>query len=166
MFSALLLGAVLSGQPADVSVVDHLGKFCVETEMRKEAFEQVAENQKLERLLRVVRSTDDIDPNEWESMFGNRQARNLQVMMTGTSADSAVATYCAVMVPTPEDDWRASLQRLADSMNLREAEQVASDDVREAGRWAPDNGSGSSLVYKLYSSALVVSLERPDPPQP
>ncbi len=146
----------MAGQSAGPGVVDRLQQFCLATEMRRDAYERVVQEQGMERLIRVVRSGDDIDHSEWDSMF---RGGELSVGMTGRTGED-VATYCGVMLPVPAEDWRGDGARLAEAMGLVPADMDAKDDVLELLMWSDPEGQQPSLVYKLYRSALVVSLER------
>ncbi|MFN4288574.1 MAG: hypothetical protein ACK4E3_08775 [Brevundimonas sp.] len=156
MFLALVMTAAMAGQSTGPGVVDRLQQFCLATEMREAAFVRVAQEQGMERLIRVVRSVDDIDHSEWDSMF---RGGGLSVGMTGRAGED-VATYCAVMLPVPAEDWRGDGARLAEAMGLVPADAETPDDVLEMHMWSDPEGEQPSLVYMLYRSSLVVSLER------
>lgn len=160
MTSAFVLGALLATQPASPTIVDRIEQFCVATEMQRDAFDRIASEQGLERMVRVVRSMDDVDQSKWETMFGDRTA---QFQLSGTVAGGTEGDYCAVMVATPSDDWRAAVESLAMSLNMQPVDvgQSSANQVRESRTWTTIGAPSMSLVYKLYGSSLVVSLERP-----
>jgi len=154
--------ATFVGPSVAVAQVDVLHDVCMETEMRREAYDQLAADRGWERLLRIVRSNEPQDTRVWESMYGERSG-GLQFWLSGetTGSDPSHATSCGLASTRPVDTWRADLQAYALQLGMMPAPATAKQNSLEAGAWSTEGPDPLSLSYDLYRSGLTLRFTRP-----
>lgn len=144
------------------SQFDDLREACLRTEMRREAFERLADERDWEQLLRVVRAGDPLDTTVWESMYRAQPGRR-QFWMSGENAgaDPAHATSCGVAATDPDADWRSRAGALALELGMTPSPTAPRPNSVEARAWSTVEPTALSLSYDLYPSGLTVRLTRP-----
>lgn len=164
MSLALALAIVLGGSglplPAvqDESLSGLVRQACVDTGMRRDAFEALGQAR------RWTSSTPrhvSGETAQWSSAFRSGRA---VIFMSGTTgegvSDPSLAASCTVSVTRPDRDWQADIVALASELELQ-AEPDPEIPGTEMQTWAKPMGHRLTSVYQSANRTASVTLSRP-----
>ena len=164
MISALILGIALGGAGAvspaqsEGSVADLVRTACVDTGMRREAFEAMAQSRHWQR---IEAASEDAGEAGWTLHYrAGRMSVMLSMMPVDGPADPALASMCAVMAPRPAADWRSGVETLASELRLAKDPEILGAPGTDQLSWSKFGEFTLSASYAPSNQSLAVTLSR------